>query len=127
MVSSIPNHRIKSGENAVTGMYRIADITGWIISFNGLTAVRSTAIGIAAIMENSAAIEILANEYSSPGSSCPVSASPIHAVRTDIGDGINNGVVNMEPICQTAMNIAIPASFFGNPRRLIFCMIVPFL
>ena len=67
MVSSIPNHKIRSGENAVTGMYLIADTIGEIISFNGLIAQIRSAIGIATDIDRIVAIDIRVNEYRSPG------------------------------------------------------------
>ena len=67
MVSSMPNHKISSGENAVTGMYLIADTTGEIISFSGLIAQIRSAIGIATAIDRIVAIDIRVNEYNSPG------------------------------------------------------------
>ena len=67
IVSSMPNHKISSGENAVTGMYLIADTTGEIISFSGLIAQIRSAIGIATAIDKRVATDILVNEYRSPG------------------------------------------------------------
>lgn len=67
IVSSMPNHKINSGENAVTGMYLIADTIGDIISFNGLIAQIRSAIGIAVAIDNRVAIDIRVSEYKRPG------------------------------------------------------------
>ena len=62
----MPNHRISSGENAVTGMYRIAEITGEIISFRLLQEQISKASGIAIAIDKNVAVDIRLNEYRSP-------------------------------------------------------------
>ena len=67
MVSSMPNHKINSGENAVTGIYLIAEMIGEIISFSGLIAQIRSAIGIATAIDKIVATDIRVNEYRSPG------------------------------------------------------------
>lgn len=123
IVSPIPNHNIKSGENAVTGIYRMADTTGDTISFKNCTEQISRAIGIATAMDSKEDTVILAREYSRPGTSCPVSYNPTNAAHTDIGDGTNSGIVIIEPICHTARSKSIPKSFFMirllNPAQYV--------
>jgi hypothetical protein len=63
----MPNHKISKGENAVTGMYRIAETIGEIISLSGFIAHIRSAIGIAIAIDNRVDTDIRVNEYSSPG------------------------------------------------------------
>lgn len=72
----------------------------------------SNASGIAIHIDSKVATEIRVNEYNSPGNNCPVCISPIKAARTLSGDGTNNGVVIIEPICQMNISITIPRIFF---------------
>jgi hypothetical protein len=112
IVSSMPNHKISNGENAVTGMYLIADTIGDIISFNGLIAQIRSAIGIAVAIDNRLAADIRVNEYKSPGINWPVSNRSRNAFHVKSGDGMNNGTVIIEPTCHMTSNIATPSIFF---------------
>jgi hypothetical protein len=62
IVSSMPNHRISSGEKAVTGMYRIAETIGEIISLSVLLEHINNASGTAIPVASRVAVEILLKE-----------------------------------------------------------------
>lgn len=121
IVSSMPNQRISNGENAVTGMYRIADTIGEITSLRGLIAQINSANGTATIIDSKEAIDIRENEYISPDKSCSVRIRPTKADKTAIGDGINRGVVIIDAICHIRTNIDTPKIFFTcfTPRNVV--------
>lgn len=82
------------------------------MSFKNSTEQIRSAIGTATIIESTDAAVILKSEYINPGSSCPVLYSPTRADKTDDGDGTNNGIVNIEPICHIEKRQSKPKTFF---------------
>lgn len=64
------------------------------------------------------AVVIRINEYSSPFESWPVSASPITALNTEDGDGINIGFVKSDAMCHTAIKQIRSAT----PRKNFFAL-----
>lgn len=64
------------------------------------------------------------SEYKSPGNNWLDCIRPISAFHVESGDGINNGVVNIEPICHMIISITTPSIFFiliTSINFVLFC------
>lgn len=105
-------------------MYLIAETIGEIISLIGLIAQIKSAIGIAITIDVIVANDIRANEYRSPGNNWSDRIRFISASHVASGDGMNSGVVSIEPNCHKVINITTPSTFFmfiTSINFVLFC------